>query len=196
LVFIISVFLFVLIEQSFQTWTPTFYKDILKVPASMSVQAGAVLAGAFAIGRFGAGFALKYMNWFKLVILCVLGTGIMVLISLPLSNDLIIQEDISWLNAPAVVYVFPLMGIFLAPIYPTINSAILSSLPKYAHSSMAGLIVVFFALGGTIGYVFTGTVFEFFSGQTAFYTSLIPMILLLVALILFRNIKNKNAVQG
>lgn len=196
LVFIISVFLFVLIEQSFQTWTPTFYKDILKVPASMSVQAGAVLAGAFAIGRFGAGFALKYMNWFKLVILCVVGTGIMVLISLPLSNDLIIQEDISWLNAPAVVYIFPLMGIFLAPIYPTINSAILSSLPKHAHSSMAGLIVVFSALGGTIGSVITGTVFEFFSGQTAFYISLIPMILLLVALILFRNMKNKHAVQG
>ena len=52
LVFIVGVFLFVLIEQSFQTWTPTFYKEILAVPSSMAIQAGAVLAGAFAIGRF------------------------------------------------------------------------------------------------------------------------------------------------
>ncbi len=33
-----------------------FYKEILKVPTSMSIQAGAVLAGAFALGRFLSGF--------------------------------------------------------------------------------------------------------------------------------------------
>jgi fucose permease len=39
--FFLCAFLFVLVEQSFQTWTPTFYKEILKVPTSMSIQAGA-----------------------------------------------------------------------------------------------------------------------------------------------------------
>src|SRR6218665_1847875 len=56
LFFIVCAFLFVLVEQSFQTWTPTFYKEILHLPTSMAVQAGAVLAGAFALGRFLSGF--------------------------------------------------------------------------------------------------------------------------------------------
>lgn len=188
LVFIGSVFLFVLIEQSFQTWTPDFYKEILKLPASMSVQAGAVLAGAFAVGRFSAGFILKKINWFYVVVGCIIGAAIMVMISLPLSKDIIITENISWFNAPLVVYVFPLMGIFLAPIYPTINSIILSSLPEHEHSSMSGLIVVFSALGGTSGSMITGNVFESFDGYTAFYLSLIPMILLLIAIFFFRKL--------
>ena len=51
-------FSFVLVEQSFQTWTPTFYKEILKVPTSMSIRRSAVLAGAFALGRFFIGILL------------------------------------------------------------------------------------------------------------------------------------------
>lgn len=185
-IFILSVFLFVLIEQSFQTWTPTFYKEILNVPSSMGIQAGAVLAGAFAIGRFGAGFILKKVNWFYVVVGCIIGAGLMVLLSLPLSKGIAVTENISWFNAPLVVYLFPILGIFLAPVYPTINSVILSSLPEHQHSSMSGLIVVFSALGGTTGSIITGNVFERFDGQTAFYLSLIPMGLILITIFLFK----------
>jgi fucose permease len=85
-----------------------------------------------------------------------------------------------------------LMGIFLAPIYPTINSVILSSLPKYLHSSMSGLIVVFSALGGTTGSIITGHVFESFTGQTAFYLSLIPMTILMICLVFLNKLSEKN----
>jgi fucose permease len=192
LVFIASAFLFVLIEQSFQTWTPTFYEDILKVPASMSIQAAAVLAGAFAIGRFSAGFLLKRINWIYVVVGCIIGCALMVTISLPLTTGIAISENTSWFNAPLVVYLFPLMGIFLSPIYPAINSVILSALPKHQHSAMSGLIVVFSALGGTTGSIITGNVFEHFSGQTAFYMSLIPMGLLLIALLLLKRLTTKT----
>ncbi len=196
LVFILSVFFFVLIEQSFQTWTPTFYKEILKVPTSMGIQAGAVLAGAFAIGRFLAGAILKRVKWFYVVIGCLISCAVLILISLPLSKGLLINDNISWFNAPLVVYVFPLMGIFLSPIYPAINSVILSSLPKHKHSSMSGLIVVFSALGGTTGSIITGNVFEHFDGQTAFYMSLIPMGLMLITIWIFNKLQGKNAVQA
>lgn len=189
LIFVISVFLFVLIEQSFQTWTPTFYQKILQMPARMSVQAGAVLAGAFAIGRFGAGFLLKRMDWFYVVSACIVGCAAMVLVSLPLSQEVAITERVSWWSAPLVVYIFPLMGIFLAPIYPAINSVILTSLPKHMHSSMSGLIVVFSALGGTTGSIITGYVFEHVDGQSAFYMSIIPMALLLASVYLFRRVR-------
>jgi fucose permease len=193
LIFVISVFLYVLIEQSFQTWTPTFYKDILHVPASMSIQAGAILAGAFAIGRFAAGYALKKINWIKVVTICIVMSATVVLITIPLTHHMVENANISWLNAPFVVYLFPIMGIFLSPIYPAINSVILSSLPKHMHSSMSGLIVVFSALGGTTGSIITGHVFDWFDGQTAFYFSLIPMFLLLISLQIFNK---KNAVKS
>jgi fucose permease len=192
IIFIVCIFLFVLIEQSFQTWTPTFYKDILKVPASMSIQAGAVLAGAFAVGRFASGVILRRFHWIWVVSVCLIICATLVILTLPLTQGIVASENTNWSNAPLVAYLFPIMGIFLAPIYPTINSVILSSLPKYLHSSMSGLIVVFSALGGTTGSIITGHVFEAFTGQTAFYFSLIPMTLLIVCLVIFNRLSQKN----
>ena len=68
-----------------------------------------------------------------------------------------------------------MIGFCLAPIYPAINSVILSALPKVQHAPMSGLIVVFSALGGTTGSLLTGYLFEHFGGQKAFYFSLIPL---------------------
>ena len=175
IIFVISIFLYVLIEQSFQTWFPTFYTDIIKVPPSMAVQASAVLGGAFMIGRFLGGFILNKMKWITLLTICLLAAGIIVIVVLPLADTTQTVGLITWANAPLVVYLMPLIGLFLAPVYPTINSTILSSLPKHMHSSMAGLIVVFSALGGTTGSIITGNVFEKYDGSTAFYLSLIPM---------------------
>lgn len=192
IIFIVCVFLFVLIEQSFQTWTPTFYKDILKVPASMSIQAGAVLAGAFAVGRFASGIILRRFHWIWVVSICLIICAMLVILTLPLTQGIVTSENTNWSNAPLGAYLFPIMGIFLAPIYPTINSVILSSLPKYLHSSMSGLIVVFSALGGTTGSIITGHVFEAFTGQTAFYLSLIPMMILIVCLVVFNKLSEKK----
>ncbi|KAA3623289.1 MAG: MFS transporter [Bacteroidetes bacterium] len=182
LVFIISAFLFVLIEQSFQTWMPTFYKSVLSVPASMGIQAASILAGAFALGRIAAGFVLKKMKWLPFLLICLALLAGCIIINLPLANAAEISEDISWFNAPLIVYLFPLMGIFLAPIYPTINSVVLTAIPKYLHSSMSGLIVVFSALGGTFGSMITGHLFEAFDGATAFYLALVPIALLATSL--------------
>lgn len=189
LFFLLCAFLFVLVEQSFQTWTPTFYKDILKLPTSMSIQAGAVLAGAFALGRFLSGFFSRKFSWIYVVSFCIVGFGVSILLVLPLTHDVYIGEGTTWLNAPLVVYVFPLMGVLLAPVYPSINSVILASVPKYLHSSMSGLIVVFSAIGGTIGSVITGFVFQEFSGQQAFYLSLIPLALLIISALLMNKLK-------
>ena len=182
IIFVISIFLYVLIEQSFQTWFPTFYTDIIKVPPSMAVQASAILGGAFMIGRFLGGFILNKMKWITLLTICLLSAGIIVIVVLPLADTTQTVGLITWANAPLVVYLMPLIGLFLAPVYPTINSTILSSLPKHMHSSMAGLIVVFSALGGTTGSIITGNIFEKYDGSTAFYLSLIPLTGILITI--------------
>lgn len=155
----------------------------------MSIQAGAVLAGAFALGRFLSGFFSKKFSWIYVVSFCVVGFAISLLLVLPLTHSAAIDTNTTWMNAPLVVYLFPLMGGLLAPIYPSINSVILASIPKYLHSAMSGLIVVFSAIGGTIGSIITGFVFQEFSGQRAFYLSLIPLTLLIISAVFMNRLK-------
>lgn len=50
-------------------------------------------------------------------------------------------------------------SLLMAPIYPVLNSAMPSSLPKDRHAGTTGLMVVFSALGGTLGSIITGTIF-------------------------------------
>jgi FHS family glucose/mannose:H+ symporter-like MFS transporter len=89
---------------------------------------------------------------------------------------------------------FPLIGLLLAPIYPAINSVILSSLPLRQHAAMSGLIVIFSAIGGTTGSIITGHIFEAYGGQTAFYFSLIPITILIISLIFFNRLQKRSTV--
>lgn len=182
IVFILSAFLYVLVEQAIGTWLPTFNNEVLHLPQAMSIQAASIFAAAIAIGRLSAGAILTRINWYPLVNICVVSMALLVLMSLPLTRGLSPSPDIGWLSAPLAAYILPLVGLFLAPIYPAINSAMLSALPKPDHAAMTGLLVVFSALGGTTGSFITGRVFAAFDGQTAFYLSLVPMGLMLVAL--------------
>ena len=158
----------------------------------MAIQAGAVLAGVAMIGRFIAGVILRSVKWIYVLSVCLIIVAIIVIIALPLANKVSIDPNISWLNAPLVVYLMPIMGLFLAPIYPTLNSTILSSLPKHMHSSMAGLIVVFSALGGTTGSIITGNIFEAYSGTSAFYFSLIPITAIFIIIWVLDRVLKKN----
>jgi FHS family glucose/mannose:H+ symporter-like MFS transporter len=194
--FLISAFLYVLIEQSFGTWLPTFNREILKLPNTMSVQLASILAGATAIGRIGAGVVLRRVPWFVLLNVCVLSMGLLVILTLPLASSVVARPGVGWFNAPVAAYVIPLIGLLMAPIYPVINSVALSSLPKPLHAAMTGLIVVFSALGGTVGSRITAIVFSRFDGIRAFYFSLVPMLLLLIALFLFRRETERSEVAA
>lgn len=185
-VFLISAFLYVLIEQSFGTWLPTFNNEILHLPNAMSIQLASILAGATALGRIAAGQVLRRMPWHTLLNLCVIGMGVLVLLVLPLARHTVPQPGVGWFNAPLAAYLLPLIGLLMAPIYPVINSVALSSLPKPLHAAMTGLIVIFSALGGTLGSRITAVVFASFGGIHAFYFSLVPMCLVLVALFFFK----------
>ncbi|WP_404824171.1 MFS transporter [Pseudoalteromonas peptidolytica] len=91
-----------------------------------------------------------------------------------------------------VAFLMPLIGLFMAPIYPVINSVMLSSLPTAQHASMTGLIVVFSALGGSTGSMITGFVFQHFGGQQAFYGALIPMCVIAVCLYFFKSMSESS----
>jgi fucose permease len=185
-VFVLTAFLYVLIEQSVGTWLPTFNNEILKLPAAMSVQVASIFAACLAIGRLSAGVVMRKVHWYTVMNGCVIGMAAMVLLALPLTRDLGVDANVTWANAPLATFLFPLIGLFMAPIYPGINSVMLSSLPKNQHSCMTGLLVIFSALGGTTGSFITGYVFGNFSGHFAFYLTLVPISLVLITLFFFR----------
>lgn len=192
IVFVVSAFLYVLIEQGVGTWLPTFNNEVLHLPHSMSVQAASIFAAALAAGRLGAGFILRRVHWHLLLNICIAGMAALIILTLPATRGLEPQADLTWLSAPLAALILPMIGIFLAPIYPAINSVILSSLPRERHSAMAGLIVVFSALGGTTGSLITGQTFARFGGETAFLLSLVPMAILFVSLNLLRRYSQDN----
>lgn len=185
-VFVVSAFLYVLIEQGIGSWLPTFNNEVLSLPNQLSVQLTSIFAASLALGRLAAGVVLKHLSWYWLLNICLACMAALILLTLPLTNNVQVAADVSLFTAPLAAYLFPLIGLFMAPIYPVINSVILSALPKVQHAPMTGLIVVFSALGGTTGSIVTGYTFANFNGQTAFYLSLLPLSLLLLSVGLLR----------
>ncbi|HEX7814267.1 MFS transporter [Dyella sp.] len=184
--FILSIFMYVLIEQSLGTWLPTFNREILHLPPAMSVQVASIYAASLALGRLLAGYLLRRVSWYALLNACVVAMAVLVVVTMPLAARVELRPDVNWLNAPPVAYALPLIGLLMAPIYPVVNSVMLSALPVERHASMTGLIVVFSALGGTLGSFITGLVFSHIGGDRAFYMTLAPMAAILMALFVFR----------
>ena len=193
--FIVCAFVYVLLEQSIMSWLPTFNNKVLKLPSSMSIQVTSILAASTAMGRFFAGIVMKRFSWFVILSVCLVCAAALVLLALPLANNASNKIITGWGDVPVAAYIFPLIGFFLAPVYPAINSTILSSLPKGKHGMMAGLIVVFSALGGTLGSLITGRIFQTYGGKAAFYFSLVPLAILLGALFVFRKIRGRKVAK-
>ena len=196
LVFIFCAFFYVLIEQSIMSWLPTFNNDVLKLSTSLSIQMASILSASIALGRFLAGIVLRKIDWLLVLLSCLLAAALIVLLTVPLTKNISGLAINSLADVPLVAFLFPLIGLFLAPVYPAINSVILSNLPAHRHASMSGLIVVFSALGGTTGSIITGHVFDAYGGQTAFYFSLIPITILIVLLFFFKRLQKKSGIKA
>ena len=183
--FIVCAFVYVLIEQSVMNWLPTFNNQVLKIPSTYSVIIAGIMAASTGLGRFCAGIVMKKLSWLAVLVICLVCAAALVLIAIPLANNSVVNNINSWKDVPLAAYVFPMIGFFIAPVYPAINSIILSSLPKTRHGEMSGLIVIFSALGGTLGSIIIGHIFQRYGGEKAFYFILVPIACLLAALIIF-----------
>lgn len=192
-VFLFSAFFFVMIEQGIMTWLPRFNEKIFFFSDTLSVQMASLLAISLAAGRFIAGWLSKKISWSVIVITCAIFAIALLLLVLPQLKP---AEKVVSLNSlsdvPMLGFVLPLIGLFIAPIYPLLNSTVLSHLPKKLHSPMSGLIIFFSALGGTLGSRIVGTLFKNTGGVKAFYFLTIPMVLLIVSVMLIQRIIRKK----
>lgn len=181
-----GLFLYVLVEQGVGTWLPTFNRDVLHLPAAMSVQMSSIFVASLAAGRLASGIVLKRVSWLPVLLVCLAGVAALILITLPSAHQAGDVAPTGWENAPLAAYIFPLIGFFLAPIYPTICSVALTGLPRDRHAALMGLIVIFSALGGTLGSYLSGQMFQHLPGPTAFYFTLVPLAFMALTLLLVR----------
>lgn len=192
IVFVISAFLFVMIEQGIMTWLPTFNDKVLHLPENISIMMASILAISLAAGRLLAGVITKSINWIWVLTFCIIMAMLLVVFVLPRTVGLEVKDINSLSDIPLMGFAFPLVGLFIAPIYPLLNSVVLSALPNKLHSSMTGLIVVFSALGGTLGSRIIGYLFKNEGPENAFYYTLIPMSLLLVSFFILKKLTSKS----
>lgn len=191
--FLAAAFLYVLVEQGINTWLPTFNAEILRLPTVTSIQFASLFALSLAVGRLLAGLVLRRLSWHVVLSGCIVMVGALMLLVLPLAARLSPAPVTGWTDAPLVAFLLPTIGVFLAPIYPTLISSVLSALPRPRHAGMAGLIIVFSALGGAFGSFITGQLFAITGGETAFGLSLVPLALLLMAILLMRRQEARSA---
>ncbi|MBL7750475.1 MAG: MFS transporter, partial [Chitinophagaceae bacterium] len=197
LVFALAAFMYVMTEQGIMSWLPTFNQKVLHLKETISVNMTVILMLSIALGRYLSSLLVKKVSWIWILTGCLLGAALMVVFVLPQTKNLAPREISTLAEVPVIAYVFPLIGLFLAPIYPLINSFVLSSTEKIYHSPMASLLVFFSAIGGTLGSRLVGYLFQNSGGDKAFYFSLVPMTVLLLCLFFFARmpIKSKGSKQ-
>ncbi len=186
LVFILCAFSYVFVEQGIGTWLPTFNNEVLRLPQSMSVLAGSFFAGSIALGRLGGGVLIRRFGWYAVVNVGLVAVALAIALIVPLSRHAGTVPITDWLHAPLAAWLFLGIGLFMAPIYPTLVSVLLSSSPRARHPELMGLVVIFSALGGTTGSRLMAMLFAGLDGATAFGCMVVPIAVLALGVRLLR----------
>lgn len=194
-VFALSAFMYVMTEQGIMSWLPTFNQKVLHLPERLSVNMAVILALSIALGRFLSGLMSKWLSWNVIVTGSLTAAALLVVFVLPMANNLEGRAIESISDIPLIGFVFPLIGLFLAPIYPLVNAAVLGATRKSLHSSMAGLLTFFSAIGGTLGSRLVGQLFETIGGGKAFYFSIIPLTLLVGLVFVLKKLSYQTALN-
>ncbi|WP_095013265.1 MFS transporter [Tsuneonella mangrovi] len=177
-VFIAGIFLYVFIEQGLGTWLPTINHQVLGLDGQIAVQAASAFAMAISLGRFCAGMIVARIGWFRLLMICLAGMAVVLSVVPWLSTGQPGVGVSTWREVPFVAYLLPAIGFFMAPIYPTLNSVVLSTVPRAKQAGLIGLIVVFSALGGTTGSRMVAELFSAIPSANVLYSLLAPIALL------------------
>ncbi|WP_374117544.1 sugar MFS transporter [uncultured Chryseobacterium sp.] len=152
IIFLGVVFSIVFIEQSFNSWLPSFYKNHLKVNSFFALQASSFLALFSYIGRTVTANVIQRFSLPKYYILCLSSIVIVLLI--------IIGIQFSGMDDSKIrLFLFPVIGLFLSPLYPVINSKMIATIDKSKANVFTSLIVIFSSLGSSVSSIIMSVLF-------------------------------------
>jgi len=194
--FVACAWLYVMIEQSFGTWMPSFHEHVFGLSAAAASGFMSFYFGSIALSRFVAGYLSKHISWFKLQMTYLACAFVLTLTVVMLTANWETGSIAEWYQAPPLAFVFAVVGFFLGPIYPTISSIVLTKLDKAQHSAMTGLIIIFSALGGTTGSLILGRLTDVLNTHDAFFWPLVPMVLLSLMLMPYKRLSDRTSAAG
>jgi MFS transporter, FHS family, glucose/mannose:H+ symporter len=180
---IVLFFLASLVETCFSVWLPGFYQESMAVKASLSLQIGSMFVFALAAGRIFVAFLLRYLSWDKvLFIFYLIGCILLITILLTIHEPRHAITGI-W-SIPFIALLLPLMGFFLAPSTPLINSSILTSTPSPKHALMMTIMTITFAISGSLAARLLGFLFDEFGGVTGLKIATVAPLILMVLIVI------------
>lgn len=193
LFFIVISFIAGLVEQGINAWLPAFYHGVINLPSNYSVQLASLFLLSMALGRIIIIFLLNYMRWDKILLLFYTSGALFLIVVLSLvkhHNGIAIS---SWSDIPIVALLLPLIGVFIAPTSPLLNSTILSTFPRAKHTLVMTVITIFSALTGSIAARLLGELFDLFGGITAFrLTTILPLLIVAIVILPYAKMINRH----
>jgi len=183
------VFACIVTEHGFINWLPTFNHKVMGLVPSLGIQLAGLYAIFAIIGRVSVGFVLRRVAWFPVLVACIAGATVVLVIGLLAAQGVTLSQISHWRAAPPAVFLLPVTGLFVGPIWPVMHSAALTSLPVTRHNTLASLSVVFSSTSGAIGTPLLGVVFQHYGGLAALAALLIPLLILAVGVVVLRRVK-------
>lgn len=183
--FFALVFFMVFVEQSFNSWLPSFFKNNLKINSYFALQSSAFLALFSFLGRWITSKIVHRFHWFHIVSFCIIIVFFILIIS-----QLFIQfyPEKSKLF---LMIIIPMVGFFLSPLFPLYNSEALKQVSRSKTQLLVSFVVIFSSLGSSAGSLYMAFVFH--KNASSYYLLFIFFPLLIIFGLTF--IFNKNLIN-
>lgn len=181
--FFMIIFTIVFIEQNFNSWLPSFYKKHLNVNSFFALQATAFLALFSFIGRTVTANIIQRFSFFRYFLVCLVSIFSMLILC-----QVLLLSKFSQLS----IFVFPLIGLFLGPLYPLISSKMINSIHKDDINIFTSFIVIFSSLGSSMGSISMAYLFHFGYGNNfALLITFAVIMLYIITVLYFRSCSTK-----
>lgn len=179
------VFFIVFVEQGFNSWLPSYYKNHLKVNSFFALQATSFLALFSYAGRIATANLIQRFSlsaYYTLCISCIISV-LAVILGIQYFNSE---------NSKALLFLFPVIGLFLAPLYPVINSKMIAQVNKEKINLFTSLIVIFSSLGSSVSSIIMSLLFgKQLLNYYPLYILLAVIVLLTISLLYFHLARKK-----
>ena len=178
-------FFIVFTEQSFNSWLPSFYKNHLKVDSFFALQATSFLAVFSYLGRIFTSLMIRKFDLSRYFYFCIS----MVLVIL------FVITTIQWVSdrSAILIFIFPLIGFFLSPLYPLANSKMIAAADRDKVNVLTSVIVIFSSLGSSASSALIAILFQ--NDMLTYYTVFISIavsVVFLFGISFFRLINQKS----
>ncbi|WP_238585046.1 MFS transporter [Chryseobacterium sp. Leaf201] len=179
-IFLAIIFSIVFIEQSFNSWLPSFYKNHLKVNSFFSLQATSLMAVFSYLGRIITAHLIQRFALSKYYIACI---SLIILVLATISGIQFFGTN----DAGILLFLFPVTGLFLSPLYPVISSKMIARVDKSRTNLFTSLIVIFSSLGSSVSSIMMSVLFgNQMLGYYSLYILSAVIVLLIISLIYFK----------